>query len=109
MSFKIPHVVLALLVGVVLGLGASRLAGHRRHHGGSLDKRIERLGRKLELTPEQKAKVRSVFEEGRVKIDAVRADSRGKIRAALNESQRAKFDAMMARHDAKHPAAGEKR
>lgn len=99
-TFRNRHVVLALMIGVVLGLLAARGLGHHGH--GSPARRMDRLARKLELTGEQRAKIEQLFEKGARNIDDERLKTREEIRQVLTDAQRAKFDEIMARHDARH-------
>lgn len=83
--------------------------------GRGPEQRIEMMQKELNLTPEQTAKVRSIFAEDRDKMMAIRNDSslaqedrrdkmmklqheqNEKIKAVLDDAQKPKFDAMQAR------------
>ena len=83
--------------------------------GRGPEQRIEMMQKELDLTPDQTAKVRSIFAADREKMMAIRNDSslsqedrrdkmmklqheqNEKIKGVLDESQKTKFDAMQAR------------
>lgn len=76
--------------------------------------RVEQMQRRLNLTPEQTAQVRTILagdmekmealranaavaaQDRRAQMEAMRRDMQGKIRAVLTPDQQAKFDAMLA-------------
>ena len=72
---------------------------------------VERLTKALDLTPDQQAKVKAIFEqakpqikaaweEGRQKAQAIRENIRSQIRPILTPAQQAKYDAVVkARED----------
>jgi len=72
---------------------------------------IERLTKALDLTPDQQAKVKAIFEqakpqiqaareEGRQKAKAIRENLRSQIRPILTPAQQSKYDAIVkARED----------
>jgi Spy/CpxP family protein refolding chaperone len=81
-----------VFIGVAIGLVLAAASHHlmwRRHHNP--DKRFERFAAKLELTSDQKIKMKALFEEGKAKMDALREEGRGKINALLTPEQREKF------------------
>jgi Spy/CpxP family protein refolding chaperone len=104
----------ALFVTVSMGLaqdsGAKDNDGPRRwqHMRGN---RVEHLTKALDLTPDQQAKVKAIFEqakpqikaareEGREKAQAIRENIRSQIRPILTPAQQTKWDAMQkARED----------
>jgi Spy/CpxP family protein refolding chaperone len=104
----------ALFVTVSSGLAQDPAAqnndGPRRwqHKRGN---RVEHLTKALDLTPDQQAKVKAIFEqakpqiqaareEGREKAQAIRENIRSQIRPILTPAQQAKFDAIQkARED----------
>lgn len=59
---------------------------------------IERLAERLELSEEQQAKMRTLFEEQRAQREAMRAQMRGKMAEVLSPEQLAKMDAMRDKH-----------
>jgi Spy/CpxP family protein refolding chaperone len=58
----------------------------RRMHPPSVDQRLERLSRMLNLDDQQKTKIRPILEEENKQMEALRADS-----SLTPESRRAKF------------------
>jgi len=103
----------ALLVTVSIGLAqdpAAKNDGPRRwkHQRGN---RLEHLTKALDLTPDQQAKVKAIFEqakpqiqaareEGRQKVKAIGDNVRAQIRPILTPAQQTKWDAMQkARED----------
>ncbi|MCX8048386.1 MAG: hypothetical protein N3A55_01835 [Methylohalobius sp.] len=54
--------------------------------------RMRRLDEQLELTPEQKPRVEAVLREQREKMQAVREETRNRIKAILTPEQAARFD-----------------
>jgi Spy/CpxP family protein refolding chaperone len=99
----------ALLVGGALGFTADRvLAGDRCGRDGDQRRSRGWLSEELNLTPEQRAAVDSIFERRhrelraviatvRPRMDAVRDTARQQIRGVLDEGQRARFDEIIAR------------
>jgi periplasmic protein CpxP/Spy len=86
--------------------------GGRGGRMGNPEQRLERMQKELNLTPDQSTKVKSILEDGRAKMMALRNDSsasqddrRAKmmdlmktenmnIKAVLDDTQKAKFEAM---------------
>ena len=105
---------LSLFATVSLGLAQDPAAKntdrpHRwQHNRGN---RVEHLTKALDLTPEQQAKVKAIFEqakpqiqaareEGKQKAQAIRESVRSQIRPILTPAQQQKWDAMQkARED----------
>jgi Spy/CpxP family protein refolding chaperone len=86
------HVVVSLLIGLIAGAGLGRAAHHFRPHDPRA--RLERFGRRLGLSPEQKAKAGEIFEANRRKLEEVRASTRAELRALLTPPQQEQFDKM---------------
>jgi Spy/CpxP family protein refolding chaperone len=104
----------ALLVTVSIGLAQDPADKHNdgprrwQHKRGD---RVEHLTKALDLTPDQQAKVKAIFEqakpqikaareEGREKAQAIRENIRSQIRPILTPAQQTKWDAMQkARED----------
>jgi Spy/CpxP family protein refolding chaperone len=98
----------ALFVTVSMGLAQDPAAGNNDRPNRWQQKRgnrLELLARALDLTPEQRAKIKPIFEqakpqimairqEARQKIEALRENIQGQIRPILTPAQQAKFDAM---------------
>ena len=90
---------------------APPMRGYGRHAGHQL----ERLTKRLNLSPDQVTQIKAINEDTRTQSMAVRSDqslsqadrrskmmeirktSRDKIRAVLNDDQKAKYDAMLAK------------
>lgn len=93
------QVFIGVAIGLVLAAASHRLMW-RRHHDPA--KRFDRFAAKLELTPEQKVKMRALFDEGKTKMSALREEGRGKISAILTPEQRVKFE----KHEARKKKRG---
>jgi Spy/CpxP family protein refolding chaperone len=101
----------ALLVGGALGFTADRvLAGDRCGKDGEQRRSRSWLSDELNLAPEQRAALDSIFERRhremravistvRPRMDAVRDTARQQIRAVLTDAQRARFDEIIAKKD----------
>jgi Spy/CpxP family protein refolding chaperone len=99
----------ALLVGGALGFTADRvLTGDRCARGGNHDRSRTWLTEQLNLTAEQSAAVDSILERRhremraviapvRPRMDEVRDTARQQIRRVLDDAQRARFDALIAK------------
>ena len=104
----------ALLATVSIGLAQDPAAGNNdRPHRWQQKRgnRVERLTKALDLTPDQQAKIKAIFEqakpqiqavrqEGREKAQAIRENIRSQIRPILTPAQQQKWDAIQkARED----------
>jgi len=112
-------VVVSLVAGVVVGLGISRrghFRAYRNHQNefgygkgkklGEQEKRtmlLDRIGERLNLSQEQKEKIKSILEASREeviqarktsveKFKAIKERTDNKIRAVLNEAQAIEYD-----------------
>jgi protein CpxP len=99
---------IALFATISIGLAQDPAANnndrpHRWQH--KRGDRVERLSKALDLTPEQQAKVKAIFEqakpqiqaareEGRQKGKAIRENIQAQIRPILTPAQQQKFDAI---------------
>lgn len=91
--------------------------GQGKHHGmPSVEERVQHLTKALNLSDDQQAKVKSILEDQKNQMQSLRQDtsmsqqdrrakfqqiheaSTQKIRATLNDDQKAKFDQMQAQH-----------
>ena len=104
-------IVVALILGVLLGMAIFRwVSPHGFWNNPQSFQRhmIRQLTRKLDLSPDQEAKVSLILEdtrhhiedlrkELRPRFDAVREDAHRRIREVLNAAQQAKFDVMAAK------------
>lgn len=103
----------AVLVGGALGFTANRVfVGDRCAKDGDYRRSRNWLAEKLALSPAQAAAVDSIVERRhqqmraliapvRPQMDAVRDTARQQIRRVLTDEQRAQFDDLMAKKDAK--------
>ena len=104
----------ALLVTVSMGLAQDPAAGNNDRPYRWQQKRghrLERLTKALDLTPDQQAKIKAIFEQAKPQIQAAREEAHGKARAIrenirsqirpiLTPAQQAKWDAIQkARED----------
>ncbi len=53
---------------------------------------VERLTKALDLTPEQQAKVKAIFEQAKPQIQAIRENIQSQIRPILTPAQQQKWD-----------------
>jgi periplasmic protein CpxP/Spy len=98
----------ALFATVSIGLAQDPAAGNNdrpqrwQHKRGN---RLEHLSRALDLTPDQQAKIKPIFEQAKPQIQAARQESKQKmqairenvmaqIRPILTPAQQQKFDAL---------------
>jgi len=91
--------------------------GQGMHHGmPSVEERVQHLTKALNLTTDQQAKVKSILEDQksqmtalkqntsmsqedrRAKFQAIHQDAQQKIQAVLTDEQKAKFEQLQARH-----------
>ena len=92
---------------------------NERHHGkkqGS-ERIVKKLDAQLDLSDEQEAKIKAVFDDGRKEIEALHAEywpkyevlrksHKGKILAVLTPEQKAKFEDIHARFEKKMKKRG---
>lgn len=117
--YMVIIVVLSLAAGVVLGMGIGKKCGYARHlafreglgqpkdgrHGqeGSRRHALDILSRKLNLSEEQKGKIKGILDASRIKVDAsrkegiknftaIRGSTNVEIRALLTPEQQVEFD-----------------
>ena len=121
-------IVLSLLVafaaGVLGGIFAERIFIHPRHHtqaqrGPSHPPDLEEMARNLGLSPDQKDRIRQIFEDndGKFKelytemhdrLSALRSEIRKQIDAELTPEQKQKMEAIIAKHDEQRKRESEK-
>lgn len=70
--------------------------GPGSHHGPN----IERLTKELNLSDEQKTKLKAIFKEQRAKHEALREEGHAKMQEVLTEDQMTKLDEMHERRKA---------
>lgn len=83
---------IALTLAAIIPAAAYAAGDKRGEHARG--PHIERLAERLELSEEQQAKMRALFEEQRTQREAMRAQMRGKMNELLTPEQIAKMDAM---------------
>jgi len=103
--------------------------GQGRHHGmPSVEEQVQHLTKKLSLSDDQQAKVKSILEDQfeqmmslkqdtsmapqdrRAKFRQIQQDTQQRIRGVLNDDQKAKFDQMQAQrkdHRGMHGGQGD--
>lgn len=77
------------------GPGKARGAHEKQRY--TVDDRLERMGKRLNLTDEQKAKIRPLLEEEADQIKAIVQTTHGKVREILTLEQQKKQDEMVNR------------
>lgn len=93
--------IVAVLFGVAL-TGPVALAKYRGDKGERMDRRVERLSSELGLNDLQEAKIRSIFEEQKEKMKALREETRKKVASVLTADQKAKFESLREKKKDKH-------
>jgi len=89
MRLRTPRTLLAIAIGLAAALGTgAAFCGQGGPHGDP-DTRLERLTRRLDLTPQQQAQVKTILEEERTAADQLHAQVRQRIQGVLTEEQRA--------------------
>jgi len=58
-------------------------------------KKLDKMAKELNLSADQKEKVRAIKDEKYTKIEAAQTDAHNQIRGVLNPDQQVKFDKMM--------------
>lgn len=118
------QVAISIVIGFLLGAFYGQLSGRPhfpRHgdHGRMKAKMVERLGKDLNLTMDQKKKVEDIFEakhpqmlalqaEIQPKFEALRQATDAEIRQILSPDQQKKFDEIRTKMEEKHKKHGEK-
>jgi Spy/CpxP family protein refolding chaperone len=107
---------LIFICGIAVGFVAHGFIAHARFARMNPEKRVERmlnrLEKKLKLTPEQKEQVSSILNASRQKVDglhnevrprfeSIRSETDAQIRAVLTPDQQKGFDEMRAKWDAR--------
>jgi len=122
-------IILALLVafaaGVLGGIFAERMFFHPRKHTQaqrtpSHPPDLEEMARNLGLSPDQKERIRQIFEsnDGKFKelytemhdrLSALRSEIKGQIDAVLTPEQKQKMEAIIAKHGEQRKRESEKK
>jgi Spy/CpxP family protein refolding chaperone len=105
----LPALSVGLILGTALGaLGQWAVWRHWKKQGQDPAGIVEKLSRKLSLSEAQKAALKTILEAKSVKMkalyeqaEAIHSSSRGEIRRILAPEQAEKFDAMVARRQAR--------
>jgi hypothetical protein len=117
-------VVVAFIAGILVGVAGDHL--YLIHNGRlfprhaarfAADRMADHLGRKLQLSPQQKTQVQQIIERHRAKIDAAMSSVRPQVRQELDVTnkeidsiltpvQRTKFAELRMRIGAKHRERG---
>jgi Spy/CpxP family protein refolding chaperone len=102
---------------------AEMIEKRRQRKKGRFERRMRRVMRQLDLTDEQKGKVRTIFSEAkkkhralresdaddrRAKMRALRSSTREEIRQVLTEEQRAELDEIIEKHRGRRGRRGAK-
>lgn len=89
-SYGVRHLCFALLVGLAggaaIGMHAHRWLEARRHSVAMIPRIVDRLGRTLALTADQKTNITAILTRTHDRLEAVRADARRKVDAAFDAS-----------------------
>lgn len=89
-AFGYRHLVFALVAGLAggaaIGMHAHRWLGARTHSGDMTPRIVDRLGRKLDLSAEQRQKLAVILTGTHVRLEALRAETRKKFDAAYSRS-----------------------
>lgn len=85
-----------ILIPLLFALPLSAVAGDGRHadHGDMMAKHMERVAEDLELNDTQRKEIRSIFEDHRSKMKALREETEARVNGVLTPEQRKKKDAM---------------
>jgi len=89
MNKKIITIALALVLPLTIAAFPGEGGGGPK---GNHANRVERLAKKLDLTPEQKIKVEAIFKQQKQKFEAIRKESRARMEDVLTAEQVEKLD-----------------
>jgi len=89
-TFGYRHLALALIAGLAggaaLGMHAHHWLGGHMHSGAMTPRIVDRLGRKLDLSVEQRQKLTVILDATHARLEALHADTRKKFDAAFDQS-----------------------
>jgi len=108
MRFPWKYIVVSLVIGLVIGAAGGIHYSHRMAHrwmNQAPERFLKHIDRQVRLTDSQRQQIRALLNADRDKIAAFHQDIRkatqAQIRALLTPEQQPKFDAMIARHEAR--------
>lgn len=85
--------VITIALALALPLAAAAFpGGHEGDFNGHKGDRVEHLAKKLDLSAEQKAQLKQVFEEQHAKREALRLETEQRMQTVLTPEQMAKFE-----------------
>jgi Spy/CpxP family protein refolding chaperone len=90
MNKKIIILALALVLPLTVAAFPGDKGGFEGHHAN----RVERLSKRLDLTPEQKTKVEALFKEQDEKFKVIHEQTRTRLQEVLTKEQMTKMDDM---------------
>jgi periplasmic protein CpxP/Spy len=90
--------IIILALAFALPLTASAFPGDKGDFEGHHAKRVERLTKELNLTPEQTPKVEAIFKEEHEKIKVIHEESQKRLQEVLTKEQMTKMDEMKKQH-----------
>ncbi len=87
---------LALSLGQILQAhcGKCGVEGDHKNHEERMGNKMDSMSEALGLTPEQKTQIEAIKKENHEKSKALHEETQTKIKALLNDEQKAKFDAV---------------
>jgi Spy/CpxP family protein refolding chaperone len=78
-----------------LFLAPAAYADHHEGHGMDMGKKLEKMKAELLLTPEQESQVKSILEDYKDRMKALKEEKHNRITAVLTPEQREKHENMM--------------
>jgi periplasmic protein CpxP/Spy len=86
--------IITLALALSLPLTAAAFPGDQGDFEGHHANRVEHLTKELNLTPEQKTKVETIFKEQHEKIKIIHEETRRRLEEVLTKEQMTKMDDM---------------
>ncbi len=118
----ISYLALVFVTGVLVGGTMMNFAEHRILHHHPVEEYdirqhriiVQQMGERLSLTPDQKAQVDAILQDAvreyqqiddemEPRLDQVREQGRERLRAVLNDQQRAEFEKIVRQVDMQYP------
>ena len=90
-----------VVCAVALGAGAVR-ADEAAEMKAKVKTELQKIDKRLKLTPEQKEKMKGLIEERWEKAEALTKEYRGKMRDVLTPEQQAEWDKIKGEYKTKH-------